>query len=131
MLLLVAAGLGTGAAAAAVRGDAGLIATQLGAQLAHLPAVLVLAGAAALLIGLAPRLAALAWLAVTGTLVLGLFGGLLALPDAVLKASPFGWTPVIPAEPFAPGPVVVLTLVAGLLAAAGVGGFRRRDVPTT
>jgi hypothetical protein len=38
---------------------------------------------------------------------------------------------VIPAEVFKPAPVVVLTLVAGLLAVAAVGAFRRRDVPTT
>ena len=75
VLLLVAAGLGTGVAAAAVRGDAGLVAAQLGAQLVHLPAVLVLAGVAALLVGLVPRRAALAWPAVTWTLLLGLFGG--------------------------------------------------------
>jgi putative exporter of polyketide antibiotics len=49
----------------------------------------------------------------------------------VLKTSPFGWTPVIPAEPFQPAPVVVLTLVAGLLGLAAVLAFRRRDVPTT
>ncbi len=78
-----------------------------------------------------PRAAALAWPAVTWTLVLGLFGGLLGLPEAVLRTSPFGWTPVIPAEAFEPAPVAVLTLVAGLLAVAAVGAFRRRDVPTT
>ena len=131
VLLLVAAGLGVGVAAAAARGDAGLVVPQLGAQLVHLPAVLVLAGVAALLVGLVPRAAAVAWAAVTWTLLLGLFGGLLGLPEAVLKTSPFGWTPVIPAEPFEAAPVAVLTLVAGLLAAAAVGAFRRRDVPTT
>jgi ABC-2 type transport system permease protein len=40
-LLLTAAGLGTGAAAAAVRGDGRLVVRQVGAELAHLPAVLV------------------------------------------------------------------------------------------
>jgi ABC-2 type transport system permease protein len=130
-LLLVAAGLGTGLAAAAVRGEPGLVLAQLGAQLVHLPAVLVLGGTAALLVALVPRAAALAWAVVTWTLLLGLFGGLLGLPESVLKTSPFGWTPVIPAEPFQPAPVVVLTLVAGLLGLAAVLAFRRRDVPTT
>ena len=31
----------------------------------------------------------------------------------------------------APGPFVVLTLVAMVVGAAGLAGFRRRDVPTT
>jgi putative exporter of polyketide antibiotics len=63
---------------------------SLGAQLVHLPAVLVLAGLAALLVGLARRGAALAWPAVTWTMLPGLSGGLLGLPEAVLRTSPFG-----------------------------------------
>ena len=64
VLLLVAGGLGTGLAAAAVRGDAGLILGQVGTQLVVLPAVLVAAGVAAALVGVAPRIAGLAWVVV-------------------------------------------------------------------
>jgi ABC-2 type transport system permease protein len=129
--LLVAAGLGAGLAAAVVRGDPGLVVTQLGAQLAHLPAVLVLAGVAAALLGLAPRHTALAWVLVTWTVVLGLFGALLDLPAWVQQVSPFGWTPAVPAEEFDGVPLVILSVVAAALVALALTGFRRRDVPTT
>ncbi|MGY1703765.1 ABC transporter permease [Geodermatophilus sp. SYSU D00697] len=128
-LLLTAAGLGTGAAAAAVRGDAGLLLPQVGAQLAHLPAVLVVAALAAALVGLVPRLAALAWAVVVWVVVAGFFGELLGFPGWLRRLSPFDWVPGLPAETLtvaAPAGLVLLVTALVLVALAGV---RRRDVP--
>jgi ABC-2 type transport system permease protein len=129
VLLLVAAGLGGGLAAAAVTGDTGAVGTQLGAALVQLPAVLVVAAVAAALVGLAPRLSALAWLLVCWALLAGLFGPLLGLPDRVLRLSPFGWVPAVPAEDVAVAPLAGLTVVAAALLVVALAGFRRRDVP--
>ena len=129
LLLLVAAGLGAGLTAASVVGDSGMVGRQLGAALVQLPAVLVVAGVAALLVGAAPRFAALAWLVLVYALLTGMFGALLGLPDWLLKLSPFGWVPRVPAEDAALGPLIGLTVVAAALFVGALAAFRRRDVP--
>jgi ABC-2 type transport system permease protein len=129
VVLLVASGLGTGLAAAVVRSEPALIGRSLGAELVHLPAVLVVAAVAAALVGVAPRLAPLAWVVVGWAVVAGLFGPLLRLPTWAVRLSPLGWDPAVPAVPVEPARLVGLCLVALVLAAAGLEGFRRRDVP--
>jgi ABC-2 type transport system permease protein len=127
--LLLVAGLSTGVAAAAVLGDGGLVPAEAGAQLVRLPAVLVLAGVAVALLGVAPRLAALAWLPLTWAVLVVAFGPLLRLPEWAQRLSPFAWLPRVPDEPVDWLPLTLLTLVAGALVAVGSAGFRRRDVP--
>jgi ABC-2 type transport system permease protein len=128
-VLLLAAGVGDGLAAAAVSGNAGLAGRDVGAALVHLPAVLVLAGVAALLVGLVPRLAGLVWLLVVWGLLAGMFGALLGLPSWALKLSPFGWTPKVPAEDVDIASLAGLLIVAAALLLAALAAFRRRDVP--
>ena len=127
-LLAVVGGLGAGLAAVAVTGDAGQLGRLLGAVLAPLPAVLVVAGVAAVLVGVVPRWAVLAWAAFTWVVLVGLFGPLLELPDWVTRLSPFGWVPAVPSEPADPVPLAVLTLLAAALFTLAVAGFRRRDL---
>jgi ABC-2 type transport system permease protein len=128
-LLLVVGGLADGLAAAGALGDAGRIGPQFAAALVQLPAVLVVVGVAAALVGLVPRLAPLAWLVVVWALIVGIFGALLNLPDWAVKLSPFGWVPKVPAEDVAVLPLVGLLVVAVALVTAGLVGFRQRDVP--
>ncbi|MGY1622100.1 ABC transporter permease [Geodermatophilus sp. SYSU D00965] len=128
-LLLTAAGLGTGLAAAAVRGDAGLVLPQVGALLAHLPAVLVVATLAAALVGAVPRLAALAWAVVAWVAVAGFFGQLLGFPGWLRRVSPFDWVPALPAEALSAAAPIGLVLLAAVLCLAALAGVRRRDVP--
>jgi len=128
-LLLLVAGVADGIAAAAALGDAGRVGPQVLAALVQLPAVLVVTGIAAALVGLAPRWAALAWLAVVWALITSLFGPLLSLPGWALKLSPLGWVPKVPAVDLDVVPLIGLLLVAGALVTAGLVGFRRRDVP--
>jgi ABC-2 type transport system permease protein len=128
-LLLVLGGLGTGLAAAAVSGDTGRILAQVGVELVQLPAVLVCAGIAAALLGLAPRAASLAWTLVAWAAVASLFGPLLGLPERAQKLSPFGWLPRVPDVSLDVVPLAVLSLLGGGLIALALAGFRRRDVP--
>lgn len=130
-VLLLAGGLGMGLAAAAVSGTAAPVGALLGAALAQLPAVLVVAAVAAALVGGAPRLAGLAWVLLGYAVLAGMFGGLLRLPEWALELSPFGSLPRMPAEPFALGPAAGLTAVAALLVAAALAGIRSRDLATT
>ena len=126
--MLVAAGAGTGIADAASGGHTG-VGTLIGAGLAQLPAALTLAGFVVLVYGGLPRLVVtLAWTGLAVSLACGLFGDLLGLPQAVRDLSPFSHVPAIPAVDATPGPLLALTAVAAVFAAAGMALFRRRDL---
>jgi ABC-2 type transport system permease protein len=128
VVLVTLGGLGLGLADAAVRGDAGSIPRLIGLGWVQLPAVLVLAALAVLLTGWVPRLSALAWLGVVVAFVVGWLGSVLDLPETVRGLSPYHYLPEVPVEDVNTTPLVVLTLLAAALTAAGVAGFRRRDL---
>ncbi|MGV9288140.1 ABC transporter permease [Streptomyces sp. NPDC003719] len=121
-LLMLLAGLGF---AAGYGRDAGAI---LGACLVQVPAVWVVGGAAVLLHGVLPRGAAAAWGVAGAVLLLGWVGPALDVPRGVLGLSPFGHLPKVPGGAMSWPPVLVLTLLAGVLVALGLAGLRRRDV---
>jgi ABC-2 type transport system permease protein len=115
----------------------GLVAGGLGTQLAELmpaalarvPAALAVGGLAIAFFGLLPRWAvALSWAAFAAFLFLGMLGGLLDLPQAVLDLSPFTHTPAAPSVAVTAAPLVILAAVAAALIAVGVGSFDRRDL---
>lgn len=127
-LVLTACGLGTGISHAVRSGDPGELPRLLGAQLASLPAVLVVGGLAVALFGLVPRAASLAWAALGGCFFIGILGPILELPDWVMDLSPFTHVPKVPSADLSAGPLIWLTVVAATLVAVGLAGFRRRDV---
>lgn len=129
LLLLVLGGVGTGMAAAAALGDAGVIWLGMAACLVHAPAVLVIAAGTTLLVGAAPRWSILAWVVLTWSLLAGMFGPLLNLPRWALRLSPFGWESRVPAEDVNVAALVGLSAVAAVLAALALVGFHRRDIP--
>lgn len=128
-VLLLVAGLAAGLVNAVQVGSlADGFGGALGAMLVQLPAALVLGGVAVALFGLLPRLTGLAWAALLLALLLGQLGELLQLPRWVMDVSPYTHVPQVPVAAVSWPPLVVLTLVAGVLIAAGVTGFARRDV---
>ena len=100
LVLLGAAGSSGGLSAAAVSGDPGAVGRQLGAALVQWPAVLVVAGLTAVLVGLVPRLSALAWI----------LGARAAAEDLDVV------------------PLIGLAVGAGALAAVALTAFRRRHL---
>jgi len=128
--VVLAGGLGMGVAYAVVSGDSSQVLRLAGASLATLPAVLVLAGVAVALFGLAPRFALGAWGALAVVVVVGLFGELLRLPAWSRLVSPFHHAPAVPAEALRALPLVLLVVVAAVLMVAGLWGFGRRDLQT-
>jgi ABC-2 type transport system permease protein len=128
LALVTVGGLGLGLADAAVRSDAGSIPRLVGLAWVQLPAVLVLAAIAVLLTGWLPRASALAWLGVVVAFVVGWLGGVLDIPGAIRTLSPYEHLPQVPVDDVTATPLVVLTLLAAALTAAGVEGFRRRDL---
>lgn len=108
----------------------GQVRTLTGSALAQWPAVGVVAGIAVLAYGLAPRLLPAAWGALVVFVLLGQFGPLFRLGQPVLDLSPFTHVPKLPGHEPAWTPLLWLILVAVLLIAVGLVGFRRRDVDT-
>ena len=109
-------------------GGAHQVPRLVGAALAYVPAVWLLTALAVALFGLLPRWTAGGWVALTGCLVIGMFGALLDLPGWVLDLSPFQQTPAVPAAPLRVVPLALLTLIGIGLGATGFAAFRARDL---
>jgi ABC-2 type transport system permease protein len=128
-IALTAGGIGCGWAYGASVGDVGgQLGRLLESALVQLPAVWVLAGLAAALVGAAPRLTPLAWAALVGFLLLGQLGTLVRLSQRVLDLSPFTHVPRVPGGSMSVQPLIWLVCVAAALTVAGLAGLRRRDI---
>lgn len=129
-LVLLVAGLASGLSygAASSRWADG-IADVTAAAAVQIPAALALGGFVLAVFGLLPRWAGpITWFALAVALVMGQLGALFELPQWLLNVSPFTHVPPVPAEAFAPTPMVWLSLVALGLGALGFAAFRRRDL---
>ncbi len=118
-----------GAATAWSTGDSGYVGTLVGAGLAYLPAVLVVAGLAVALYGLLPRWYALAWAAFGLIAFVAFLGAGLQLPQWVLDLAPTTHVGNPPQGDVETTALVVLAAVAAALLVLGFAGFRRRFVP--
>jgi ABC-2 type transport system permease protein len=99
------------------------------AALAQLPAVWVLAGLSATLIGFAPRFAAAAWGLLGAFLLLSLVGSALRWNETVLGISPFQHLPRLPGGTFSVTPAAWLVAIAVVAGIGGLAALRRRDMP--
>lgn len=130
VLLMIITGVTCGLTYVAVT-DAALsrVGTLAGAGLIQVPAILALGGMAVLVFGAVPRAAiALSWTAFAVCIVIGQFGELLKLPQAILNLSPFTHTPAVPSADVNIVPLAILLTVALALTGAGVYAFRKRDL---
>jgi len=125
--MLVLGGYLTGAASQG-SADPGQLA---GAALAFWPAVLSMLGLQLLTFGYLPRFTtAITWAVYGISVMAAMFGGLFSLSEDVIRATPFGAVPRVPAEDFSWTPPAVLLLISLALGAAGMARFNRRDVLT-
>lgn len=100
-----------------------------GATFFYWPAVLLLIGVTLFLIGFAPRFSvSISWAIYGASVLVAMFGNLFSLSESIIRATPFGAVPHLPADTFQVLPLVVLTLLAIALAALGMAQFRRRDL---
>jgi ABC-2 type transport system permease protein len=130
-ILLVGAGLGAGLTYAAQTGHSADFWRVLAAALVRVPAAWVVAGIALAAFGIAPRAAIAGWAALVAFLLLGEFGPLFELNQSVMNVSPYAHVPRLPGSDLSVTPLIWLAGVAALLIAAGLTGFRRRDIPVT
>ena len=129
---LLAAGVAEGLTYGLVGGDVGReLPRVLAGALVQLPAVLVLSGIAMALFGLLPRLVSVSWASLSAFAFLVLLGPLLRLSHWLLDVAPFSHIPKVPGAAVSATPLAWLLLIAAVLAAAGLTGFRRRDLVST
>ncbi|WP_236789947.1 ABC transporter permease [Amycolatopsis sp. GM8] len=100
----------------------------LGATMAQLPAVWVVAGLSMLLFGFLPKYMSVSWSVASLSLAIALYGPVLRLPQPVLDISPFTHVPKLPSAPLTATPILWLTGIALVTLVAGLAGFRRRDI---
>jgi ABC-2 type transport system permease protein len=128
--LLLVVGFATGLGAAVSVGDGTHLWEVTVAHLAHAPGVLVVLGIAALLFGVLPRAIGATWVVIGSSLFVGLFGPILDLPRWAHNLLPTEHAGRPPLDDIAwPATIILLTIAAGL-AAAALAGFRHRDVET-
>ncbi|MDQ0377838.1 ABC transporter permease [Amycolatopsis thermophila] len=128
-LLLVVAGLFAGLLHGLRVDDvAGQLPAVLGATVAQVPAVWVVVGIAVVVFGFAPKLSTVAWAVAALFLMLSLFGPVVQAPQVLLDLSPFTHVPKLPSAEFTVTPFAWLLGIAVVTLAAGLTGFRRRDI---
>lgn len=127
-LLLFAAGLTTGLSYGLAGGDMARLPGLTGDALAYTPAPWLMAGLAAMLFGLVPRMSGAAWAVLGACYVVALLGEAIKIPAWVIDLSPFERVPALPAAHFTAAPLVAITALALGFTAVGLTAFRRRDV---
>lgn len=125
-LIVLAAGAAMGITAATTLHDGSMFVRLVGAAANFLPATLAVIALTAAVYAWVPRLLAVVWVYLGYALVIGMF--LEVLPDWTGWASPFHFTPNLPADEFDVVPLLVLTGIAAALYALALVGFRRRDI---
>lgn len=100
----------------------------LKAGLVHLPAIWIMIGLAVFLIGFVPRLTGLTWAYLGYSFFVVFLGGMLQIPDWMMKLSAFAHIPQIPIEEVNIVKMLVLTSIAVILIVAGFIGYNMRDI---
>ncbi|MCL2842779.1 MAG: ABC transporter permease [Oscillospiraceae bacterium] len=98
------------------------------AAMNYLPAIWVLLGLTAALVGFVPSKAAIGYGYLGFSFFTVYMGTLANLPDWVMGLSPFYHIPRLPEEAQTWTPLVVLTGIFALLTVVGLIGYRRRDI---
>jgi ABC-2 type transport system permease protein len=128
-MILAAGGLLAGLLHGLRIGDvSGRLPALLGAALAQLPAVWVVAGVSVLLFGFLPKYSTGAWGVAAFVLLIGLFGPAVQLSQPILDVSPFTHIPKLPSAEFTSTPMLWLLGIAMISIGLGLARFNRRDI---
>ncbi|NIK62094.1 ABC transporter permease [Kribbella shirazensis] len=127
---LLAAGVAEGLAYGVAIGDVGgQVPRLIGAALAQLPAVWVLAAIALAIFGFFPQASMVSWAGPAICILIGLVSAGVATAGWIRDISPFTHLPSLPGGSVSAGPLVTLLAIAAVVALAGLIGLRRRDLP--
>jgi ABC-2 type transport system permease protein len=129
VVVLAAGGFGAGLTDGLYAHDLGhTMGSVFGAAFAQLPAVLVIAGIAVLLLAAFPRYTGASWGIYGAFAFVTLIGPELNVSHYVLDVSPFSQVPKLPGASVAATPLVVMAALAVVGSAVALGVFRRRDL---
>lgn len=126
--MLSLAALGLGLVGNAMMEEKLSISMFYGAGMAYLPAMLAMVGAAAVLIGWAPKAASAVWLYLAFSFFVIYLGGLFQFPEWVGKLTPYGYVSEIPIENMNFLNAGMLIAAAAVLIVTGMVGYNRRDI---
>ncbi len=127
-VVLIVGGLGLGASSAIATSDAGRLWDAAISTVLYLPASLLLAAIALLLVGWLPQATAAAWTLLTACFVIGYLGGLFKFPTWVRDVSPYTHTPSALVGSVTPTAPLILLSLAAITVAVGLAGLRHRDL---
>lgn len=113
----------------AMGGHADQIGALTAGALVFVPGVLLVVGLGMVLIGWAPNAFGLIWVVVGWTIFASWIGPLFNLPDWVLRLTPWGHLPHLPADPLTWTAILIESGVAIVAIALGMVGYRRRNIP--
>jgi ABC-2 type transport system permease protein len=102
--------------------------TLIKAGFVYLPALFVMFALAVFMVGAFPKLKFFVWIVFAYSFVTFYFGRFFNIPEAVLKLSPFGNIPQLPAETFSAIPLVVMSGISFALIAGGIILFEKREI---
>jgi ABC-2 type transport system permease protein len=128
-LALLLANLGAALTYGVIVRDFSTLPKLAAATFPYLPGMWVLIGVAVALYGWVPRAAMAAWGAFAGVVLVGMLGDLLQLPTWVRNLSPLQHVARVPSAQLEWMPMVILSAITIGLTAAGLYGFRHRDIP--
>lgn len=127
---LLAAGIAEGLAYGVAIGDVGgQLPRLIGAALAQLPAVWVLAAIAIAIFGFFPQASMASWAGPTVCILIGLVSAGVSTAGWIRDISPFTHLPSLPGGSVSAGPLIVLLGIAVVVGLTGLVGLRRRDLP--
>lgn len=126
VVFMMVAALGFYAAAASTgKVSAGIVFTSF---FSYIPAALVVASLAALIVGWAKRASIAPWIVLVYSFIMIYFGALFKLPEFAVRLAPFSNVAQYPIESLSVAPLVVMLALSAAMFIAGAIGFQRRDV---
>ena len=102
--------------------------TVFNAAMVYLPAMWIMTGLSVLVLGVYPQFSPVVWIYLGYSFFVTYFGGILQFPEWVLSSTHFSHIPQLPTDEVNFTVLIVMTLVAVALTAAGLVGYRRRDI---
>mgnify|MGYP003451036003 CR=1 FL=1 len=132
VLLQVSAGLAAGISAGVLSADglrAGGLSDAIVAELVRVPPAWLLAAVGILLVSWRPAWFRLAWLLILVSVIFGIYGDLLGIPESLRGISVFQHVPNLPIEPLSWTPLIAMSAIALGILALAVWLLNRRDVP--
>ena len=115
-------------ASAIVMTDPITLALMLKASFAYIPAILLMVSIGTLFIAYLPRKTTILWSIIGVLFFLVYMGELINTPKWIMSLIPYEHIPKIPIDNFTATPLVILTIISGLLFSISLYGYRKRDL---